>query len=68
MICVREIGDLVDKELRFRHFSLPRARSQRNSSAAKISASAFRLKSKKTKTPGDEHYLDSPGVELLAWL
>jgi hypothetical protein len=43
------IGDLVEKKLRFRHFSLPCTRDQRNPSAAKISASAFRLKSKKTK-------------------
>jgi hypothetical protein len=27
----------------------------------------FGLKSKKNKTPGDEHCLDSPGAELLAW-
>jgi histone H3/H4 len=45
MICVREIGDLVDKELRFRNFRC----LVREASAAKISASAFRLKSKKTK-------------------
>jgi hypothetical protein len=23
---------------------------------------------KENKTPGDEHYLDPPGAELLAWL
>jgi len=40
---------MVEKELRFRHFSLPRTRGQRNPSAAKISAPAFRLKSKKAK-------------------
>jgi hypothetical protein len=44
-----QIGHLLDKELGFRHFSLPRARGERNLSAAKISASAFRLKLKKAK-------------------
>jgi len=43
------IGDLVEKELRCRHFRLPRTRGQRNPSAAKISASAFTLKSKQAK-------------------
>jgi len=43
------IEDLVGKELRFRHFSLPRTRGQRNPRAAKISASAFRLKQRKAK-------------------
>jgi hypothetical protein len=42
------IEDLVDKES-FPPFSLPRTQGQRNPSAAKISALAFRLKSKKTK-------------------
>jgi hypothetical protein len=42
------IGDLVDKEP-FPPFSLLRKRGERKLSAAKISASAFRLKSKKTK-------------------
>jgi hypothetical protein len=43
------IGDLVDKELRFCHFRCFVREARRNSSAAKISASAFRLKSKKAK-------------------
>jgi histone H3/H4 len=37
--------DLIDKELRFRHFR----RLVREASATKISASAFRSKSKKAK-------------------
>jgi hypothetical protein len=28
----------------------------------------FQIEIKESKTPGDEHYLDLPGVELLAWL
>jgi hypothetical protein len=36
-------------------------------SAAKISASAFQIEINESKTPGDEHYLDPPGAELLAW-
>jgi hypothetical protein len=42
---------------------LPRKRGQRNPSEAKIGA----LEIKENKTPGDERYLDPPGVELLAW-
>jgi len=42
------IGDLVDKEP-FPPFFVASYASQRNPSAAKISALAFRLKSKKTK-------------------
>jgi hypothetical protein len=60
------IEDLVGKELRFRHFSLPRTRGHRNPRAAKISASAFRLKLKNSKTPGDEHCLDRQA--LNCWL
>jgi hypothetical protein len=45
------IGDLVDKEP-FPPFSLP---------------FGFQIEIKENKTPGDEHYLDPPGVELLAW-
>jgi hypothetical protein len=47
--------------------SLPRTRGQRNSSAAKISVLGFQIEIKENKTPGDEHYLDPPGAELLAW-
>jgi len=49
MICVREIGDLVDKELRFRHFSFASCANPAQPKRSKISASAFRLKSKKAK-------------------
>jgi hypothetical protein len=28
----------------------------------------FQVEIKENKTPGDEHYLDPPGAELLAWL
>jgi hypothetical protein len=28
----------------------------------------FQIKIKESKTPGDEHCLDPPGAELLAWL
>jgi hypothetical protein len=38
----------------------------RNPSVAKISASAFKIEIKESKTPGDEHCLDPPGAEL-AW-
>ena len=38
----------------------------RNPSAAKISASAFQIEIKESKTPGSEHCLDPPGAEL-AW-
>jgi hypothetical protein len=27
----------------------------------------FQVEIKENKTPGDEHYLDPPGAELLAW-
>jgi hypothetical protein len=27
----------------------------------------FQIEIKEKKTPGDEHYLDPPGAELLAW-
>jgi hypothetical protein len=27
----------------------------------------FQFEIKENKTPGDEHYLDPPGAELLAW-
>jgi hypothetical protein len=27
----------------------------------------FQIEIKENKTPGDEHYLDPPGAELLAW-
>jgi hypothetical protein len=47
-LCER-IGDILEKETTFPPFSLPCTRGQRNPSGAKISASAFRLKSKKTK-------------------
>jgi hypothetical protein len=61
------IVDLVEKKLRFRHFSLPRTRGQRNPSAAKISASVFRLKLKKTKRLATSTISNPPGAELLAW-
>jgi hypothetical protein len=28
----------------------------------------FQIEIKESKTPGDEHCLDPPGAELLAWL
>jgi hypothetical protein len=46
---------------------LPRTRGQRNPSAAKIQRAGFQIEIKENKTPGDEHYLDPPGAELLAW-
>ena len=58
------IGDLVDKEPFPPFFVASYARPAQ--SAAKLSASAFRLKLEKAKTPGDEHCLDPPGAEL-AW-
>jgi len=42
---------------------LLRTRGQRNQNQRL----GFQVEIKENKTPGDEHYLDLPGAELLAW-
>jgi hypothetical protein len=65
-LCKR-IGDLVEKGLRFRivvaSYARP-AQPKRNQNKRL----GFQIEIKESKTPGNEHYLDSPGAELLAWL
>lgn len=65
-LCER-IGDPVKKQLRFRHFRCLVREASATQSAANISRLGFQIEIKENKTPGDEHYLDPPGAELLAW-
>jgi hypothetical protein len=63
MICVRESEIWWDKEPRFRIFVGSQARlAQQNLGLG------FQIEINESKTPGDEHCLDPPGAELLAWL
>jgi len=67
MLCVRESESLVNKKLGFRHFSLPRTRGPAQPKRSQNQRLDFQIEIKENKTPGDEHYLDPPGAELLAW-
>jgi hypothetical protein len=66
MICV--IGRLVNKELGFRHFSLPRARGQRKPKRSQNSASAFQIEIKEAKRLATSTVSIRQALELLAWL
>jgi hypothetical protein len=56
---------MVEKELRFHHFRcLVREASAKRSQNQRF---GFQIEIKENKTPGDEHYLDPPGAQLLAW-
>jgi hypothetical protein len=66
-LCER-IGDLVDKEIRFRHFSLPRKQMPAQPKRSQNQRLGFQIEINESKTPGHEHCLDPPGAELLAWL
>ena len=60
------IGDLVDKEPFPPFFvaSYARPAQPKRSQNQRV---GFQVEIKENKTPGDEHYLDPPGAELLAW-
>ena len=59
------IGDLVDKEPFPPFFVASYARPAQPQAQPK--SALWLSEIKENKTPGDEHYLDPPGAELLAW-
>jgi hypothetical protein len=65
-LCER-IGHLVDKNYVSAIFaaSYGRPAQPKRSQNQRL---GFQIEIKESKTPGDEHYLDPPGAELLAWL
>jgi hypothetical protein len=64
-LCER-IGDLVKKNYVSAIFvaSYARPAQPKRSQNQRL---GFQIEIKENKTPGDEHYLDPPGAELLAW-
>jgi hypothetical protein len=57
----------VNKKLRFRHFGYL-VREPTQPKRRQNQRLDFQIEIKENKTPDDEHCLDPPGAELLAWL
>jgi hypothetical protein len=57
----------VNKKLRFRHFGYL-VREASATRAQQNQRLGFQIEIEESKTPDDEHCLDPPGAELLAWL
>jgi hypothetical protein len=60
------IVDLVEKELCCRYFRCL-VREPAHPKHSQNQRFGFQIEIKENKTPGDEHYLDPSGAELLAW-
>jgi hypothetical protein len=68
MIWCERIGESGEQKTTLPPFWTSRKRDQRNPERSQNQRCGFQIELKESKTPDDEHCLDPPGAELLAWL